>query len=142
MAERTKAPKKGDKFYSTSNPFAGTKYDMFKNKGNCTHYAYGRMSEAMGKKSGLPTCNAENWIKKVSKTFKTGKTPKVESVIVYKHTKKSGGHVAFVERIKSNGDLVLTMSGWKTYIWKQKTVTKKLGYVYSDYKLLGFIYKK
>lgn len=142
FVQRTKAPKKGEKFYSTQCPFAGGKYDMFdKHKeyqGNCTHYAYSRMSEVMGKKSGLPTCNAGKWYEETK--FPKGKTPKVGAVIEFKHTKKSGGHVGYIEEIKPNGDLIASMSGWNTYLWKTRTLKKSKGYVYSDYELVGFIY--
>lgn len=142
FVERTKAPKRGDKWYSTQCPFAGGDYDMFdkhkKYQGNCTHYAYSRMSEVMGKKSGLPTSDAGGWYAKTK--FPKGPTPKVGAVIEWRHKNKKGGHVGFVERIKSNGDLVVSMSGWNTFLWKTRTLSKSKNYCYSDYELVGFIY--
>lgn len=139
---RTVAPTKNEKWYGNNNPYSGTSYDMFKkhttNYGNCTHYCYSRASEIIGKESKLPTCNAENWISKTK--YESGKTPKLGSVIVYKHKNKSGGHVAIVEAIKDNGNLILSMSGYNAGLWWTREVTKKDDYCYSDYKLLGFIY--
>lgn len=143
--KRTVAPTKTEKWFGDHNPWLGGAYDMFKNKGNCTNFAYCEMSRLMGKQSKLPTFNAycssgKNWYDNCPKTFKKGKTPKLGAVIVYKHKGKNSGHVAIVQEIKSNGDLVLSMSGWKSFIWKTRTVKKSDGYVYSDYKLLGFVY--
>lgn len=144
FVKRTEAPKETNKFFTTYNPFYKSNYNMFKRhpllKGNCTHYAYGRFMEANSITAcSLPTCNAENWFKKVTK-YEKGQTPKVGAVIVYKHKNKSGGHVAFIEEVKSNGDLVLSMSGYNSYLFKTRTVKKSNKYCYSDYKLLGFIY--
>lgn len=141
--KRTIAPTKSTEFYGNKNPYSGTKYDMFKkhpdNYGNCTHYAYSRFSEILGKESKLPSGNAGTWYDKVT-NYKKGKTPKVGAIIEYKHKTKSGGHVAVVEEIKSNGDLVLSMSGYNSGLFWTRTVSKSKGYVYNDYKLVGFIY--
>ena len=138
LKKRTTAPKKGQKWYSTNCPFAGSAYDMFKKhpdkQGNCVHYCYSRMSEVLGKESKLPTSNAGTWMKKV-KNYKTGKTPKIGAVIEYKT------HVAFVEDMAKDGSwLDLSMSGWNTYLFKTRRVYKKDNYCYGSHKLLGFIY--
>lgn len=141
--KRTTAPSSNQEFYGNKNPFSGGAYDMFKRHplllGNCTHYCYSRMSEAIGKKSNLPSSSAHLWIRDV-KGFIKGTTPKIGSIIVWKHKNKNSGHVGFIEEIKSNGDLVVSMSGWNSFLFKTRTVTKASGYVYSDYELLGFIY--
>ena len=140
--QRPSAPSANDEFYGTKNPFTNTYYSMFKRHplflGNCTHYCYGRMSEVMKKNCNLPTCNAENWYDKTN--FPKSKVPKIASVVVWRHKNKSGGHVGFIEEIKSNGDLVVSMSGWNSFLFKTRVVTKASGYVYSDYKLVGFIH--
>lgn len=140
--KRTIAPTKGNEFYATLNPFYGGKYSMFdkhtKYQGNCTHYAWGRFSEIIGTKCQLPTSNAGTWYDKTK--YSKGKTPKLGAIIEYKHKTKTGGHVGIVEEIKSNGDLVLSMSGYNTFLFKLRTVSKKDNYCYSDYKLVGFIY--
>lgn len=144
FVKRTTAPNESNKFYSTFSPFYKGKYSMFKRhnllKGNCTHYAYSRFLEENNITAcSLPTCNADNWFKKVTK-YEKGQTPKVGAVIVYKHTKKEGGHVAIVEEIRPNGNLLLSMSGYNSYLFKTRVVKKSNNYCYSDYKLLGFIY--
>lgn len=140
--ERKISPIKSDKWYGNNNPFSGGKYDMFKKHpeklGNCTHYAYSRASEILGKESKLPTGNADTWYDKTN--YKKGQTPKIGSIIVYKHKNKSGGHVAVVERIKDNGNLILSMSGYNSGLWWTREVSKSNNYCYNDYKLLGFIY--
>lgn len=142
FTKRTTAPKKGDKFYSNLNPFVGGNFDMFdkhtKYQGNCTHYAWSRFSEIIGTKCVLPTSNAGTWYGKTH--YEKGKTPKVGAVIEWKHKNKSGGHVGIVEEIKSNGDLIISMSGWNTFLFKVKEVSKSNNYCYSDYSLNGFIY--
>ncbi len=141
--KRTTAPTSGMEYYGNKNPFTGGKYDMFKRHplllGNCTHYCYSRMSEIIGKKSNLPGSSAHLWIRD-AKNYVKGTTPKLGAVIVWKHRGKNKGHVGIIEEIKSNGDLVVSMSGWNSFLFKTRTVTKSSGYVYSDYELLGFIY--
>lgn len=138
--KRTTAPTNITKWFKDKNPFYNTKYSMFKlhpkSLGNCTHYAYGRASEILNKKSNLPTCNAINWFNKTN--LKRGTYPKLGAIICYKGSKS--GHVGVVEEIKENGDLIISMSGWNSYLFKTKTVLKKDNYCYSNYNLLGFIY--
>lgn len=136
---RTSAPTNLNKWYASKNPFYNTKYSMFKGHpklGNCTHYAYGRSSEILNRKSNLPTCDAINWFKKTK--YNKGSIPKKGSIICYKHG--SSGHVAIVEKIYENGNLLLSMSGWNSYLFKTKEVKKDNNYCYNDYELLGFIY--
>lgn len=141
--KRSLAPSKTTEYFGNKNPYSGTNYDMFKKHpeklGNCTHYAYSRFSEILGKECKLPSGNAGTWYDKVT-NYNKGKEPKLGSVIEWKHTKKSGGHVGIVEEIKSNGDLIVSMSGWNSGLFWTRTVTKSSGYVYNDYKLNGFIY--
>lgn len=144
FVKRLTAPTESNKFYSTFSSFYKGKYSMFKRhkllKGNCTHYAYSRFLEENNITAcSLPTCNADDWFKKVTK-YEKGQTPKLGAVIVYKHKNKNGGHVAIVEEIKANGNLLLSMSGYNTYLFKTRTVKKSNNYCYSDYELLGFIY--
>lgn len=142
---RTKAPTSDIRWYGKDNPAYGGKYSMFDKHdgkyGNCTHYAIGRYQEVNNKKCKLINQNADKFLDYAKKVgYKTGMTPKLGAIVVWKHTKQSNGHVGVVEKIYSNGDLDISMSGWKSYLFKVRKVTKKSGYVYSDYKLLGFIY--
>lgn len=119
---------------------------------NCVGYAQGRLLEIMGAKAPnwkLPACNAEDWIDTAQNNgFKIGSTPKLGSVIVWQagksHNESDGcGHVAVVEEIKSNGDIVISQSAYGGTRFYTKTITKASGYKYSAdsrWKTLGFVY--
>lgn len=153
MSVRTSKPANTSKYYLTpsgggynqcilgnaSNPYnkRPTKYSVLP---NCVGYAYGRYLEYHGlTKANLPTCNAKDWYATAKKNgFKCSTTPSVGSVICFKGT--TYGHVAFVERIESNGDLYLSESNWGHEIFRNVTVRKANGYNYSNsLKLVGFI---
>lgn len=148
--KRTIAPKITNIWYGEKNKFSLGSNSMFikrKNSkgiakyGNCTHYAYGRLMECQNKVLAVINGNADDWYANAPKKgYKVGKTPKLGAIIVYKHNNKSGGHVANVEEIYSNGDLLLSMSGYKSFLFTTRKVKKSDKYCYSDYKLLGFIY--
>ena len=107
---------------------------------NCVGYAYGRYLEYHGLQSAnLPTCNARDWYSTAKKAgFACSKTPTVGAVACFKGTQY--GHVAFVEKIEKNGDLVLTESNWGHQIFRTVRVTKQSGYRYSgSLQLVGFI---
>lgn len=156
---RTEKPKKTDKWFADHNPWLGGKSDMFKNnQGNCTNFSYCEISRLIGEQSKLPTfdavCSKENskaknnvltpmhrnWYENCPSNYTKGQEPKLGAVIVLQHKGKYRGHVGVVEEVKSNGDIVVCMSGYKSYLYKERTLTKASGYVYSDYKLLGFVY--
>lgn len=141
--ERLKCPEKNNKYYTNGkyNLFA-YQYDMFKLGGNCTAYAYSRMAELLGKKpTGLPTSNAENWYQ--DSKFKKGSTPKLGAIICWKkgkiHNGSDGaGHVAVVERINSDGSILISESGYKSFLFRTRTIKKP--YKLNGYQLEGFIY--
>lgn len=109
---------------------------------NCVGYAWGRFYEITGKCPKLSKGNAENWYA-YKDGYKRGKTPKLGAVICWRKGKAGvsldgAGHVAIVEEIKSNGDIVISQSGYKsTRFWTQ---TIKKGYKLSGYVFQGFIY--
>ena len=117
---------------------------------NCVGYAQGRLLEILGAKAPnwkLPACNAEDWIETAQKNgFKTGQTPKLGAVAVFRagttHNGSDGaGHVAVVEEIKSNGDIVVSQSAYGGTEFYLSTITKASGYMYnSNRPFLGFIY--
>lgn len=123
---------------------------------NCVGYAQGRLLEMMNATAAnwkLPACNAEDWIEAAQKNgLKTGQTPKVGAIICWQKGKirngaDGAGHVAVVEEVKPNGDIVISQSGYKKYrgafyanFWTQ-TITKSSGYSYgAAYKFRGFVY--
>ena len=117
---------------------------------NCVGYAQGRLLEIRGENKAdwkLPACNAEDW----SDTAKThglqvGNTPKLGAVVCWRagstHNSADGaGHVAVVEEIKANGDIIVSQSAYGGKEFYLSTLTKASGYTYSpDRQLVGFIY--
>ena len=111
--------------------------------GNATWYAWGRFAEILGK---YPTklCNKGNAVTWYYTTgYKTGQTPKKGAVAVWgKGSKKGGpGHVAVVEKVKSNGDIIISQSSYSTLSWWQSIQKKSNGYNFSDFVFVGFIYQ-
>lgn len=151
---RTTAPSNDNKYYiqiagggynhciqgNASNPYKKrpTTYSVLP---NCVGYAYGRYLEYWGltKASGLPTCNAKDWYSVAkSNGYKCSKTPTVGSVAVFSGNQY--GHVAFVEEVKANGDIVISESNWSHAFFAVKTITKSSGYLYCyGYPLIGFV---
>lgn len=117
---------------------------------NCVGYAHGRLLEILGKNAvnwKLPACNAEDWYSVAKKNgFETGQTPKLGAVAVWSAGKVNNGadgagHVAVVEEIKPNGDIVTSNSAWQGEEFYLKTITKASGYTYAASRIfLGFIY--
>ena len=152
---RLTAPSKSDKnFIHYSKGGYNTCIMIDKSTGsvlpNCVGYAQGRLLEILGAKAPnwkLPACNAEDWLEQAQKNgFKTGMTPKLGAVVVWRagqtHNNADGaGHVAVVEEIMSNGDIVVSQSAWGGTEFYLSTITKASGYMYnSNRPLLGFIY--
>lgn len=123
---------------------------------NCVGWANGRMiylrDKYLNKKDAvdwhIPCCNAEDWFEQAKKNgLKTGSEPKLGAAIVWKsgtlhNTSDGAGHVAIVEEIKANGDIVCSNSGRGAAIdfW-MSTHTKASGYKLNDKsEFLGFIY--
>ena len=140
--KRTSYPAKNNPFFFNPryNAFAGTAYGPPALTHNCTWYAYGRFAEILGKRPALPTGNADSWYRTCT-AYKKGRTPKVGAVVCWRYSNGSYGHVAVVEEIKSNGDIVTSNSGWRgSHFWMQ-TWTKASGYQGNGSILQGFIYQ-
>ena len=152
---RLTAPSKSDKnFIHYSKGGYNTCIMIDKSTGsvlpNCVGYAQGRLLEILGKKAvnwKLLACNAEDWFETAQKSgFKTGMTPKLGAIAVFRagttHNGSDGaGHVAVVEEIKSNGDIVVSQSAYGGTEFYLSTITKASGYMYnSNRPFLGFIY--
>lgn len=110
---------------------------------NCVGYAYGRFYEIIGTKPKLSRANAENWYG-YADGYKRSKTPALGAVICWAKgqvgvASDGAGHVAIVEEIKSNGDIITSNSGYNsTRFWLQ-TFTKASGYAMNGYTFQGFI---
>lgn len=144
FVKRLSAPSSSDThYYSSSNIFYACGYGM----PNCTAYAWGRLYELTGKRYTKLCGNAENWWAAAkSAGLQTGSTPKLGAIVCWRagvagNSSDGAGHVAVVEEIKANGDIVTSNSAWKSTNFYLKTVTKASGYQYSSSRpFQGFIY--
>jgi len=153
----------------TTKPEAGNKYYIRKTSGgwspaikgsptdkdcdvlaNCVGYAVGRFNEigGYGCCKYLKAVNAENFIQYKDAELEVGQTPKLGAVAVWKKGatlsgSDGAGHVAIVEKIISDTEIVTSESGWGASkpFWTQ---TRKKGSgnwgAGAGYTFLGFIY--
>lgn len=142
--KRLSAPSQSDSHYfSGDNIFYACGYGM----PNCTAYAWGRLYEITGNRYVGLHGNAEEWWAAAQNTgMQTGQTPKLGAIICWRagsasNSADGAGHVAVVEEIHTNGDIVTSNSAWKGTNFYVQTLTKASGYLYSSSRpLLGFIY--
>lgn len=152
---RMTKPEKGNKYYITkakggySNAIKGKPTDPDCDVlSNCVGYAYGRFNEigGYGCCKYLSPVNAENFIQYAG-GLEVGQTPKLGACMVWKKgASLSGsdgaGHVAIVEKIISDTQIVTSESGWGSSAFWTKTRNKGNGNwgAGSGYTFLGFIY--
>lgn len=87
----------------------------------------------------LSRANAELWYPYTMDGYQRGQTPKLGAVICW-HSTRSGGHVAIVEKINSDGSIITTNSaynGSKFYTRQLKPPNYFMG---NSYTFQGFIY--
>lgn len=153
---RTAAPSASNKFYIKAGK-GGYNRAMEINKvthsclPNCVAMAHGRWLESQGqtdysKYDKLPTGNAENYFPYKKDGYKRGQEPKVGAIICWRKGKAGcasdgAGHVAFVEEVKANGDVVTSNSAYNGSRYYLKTYKKSNNYYMgSKYTFQGFIY--
>lgn len=112
---------------------------------NCVGYAWGRWRELLGKAHNLSTGNAENWYPNTADGYKRGKTPRLGAVICWRkgqtyNESDGAGHVAVIEEIKANGDIVTSESVYGGERFRTRSYTKASGYKLSGHVFQGFIY--
>ncbi|EAW35999.1 S8 family serine peptidase [Lyngbya sp. PCC 8106] len=99
-------------YTSSRNPFPG--------KGaNCTWYAHGRMMQLGYSEYALDSMlgNAGTWDNTAARGAKVRSTPQVPSIAVWEARvggAGSVGHVAVVERVNSDGSILISESNWPT----------------------------
>ena len=154
---RLTKPEAGNKYYirkadgGYSNAIKGSPTDKECNVlSNCVGYAYGRFNEigGYGYCKYLAPVNAENFIQ-YKGSCEVGMTPKIGACMVWqKGASLSGsdgaGHVAIVEKVISDTEVITSESGWGSSV-PFYTKTRKKGSdgrwgCGSAYKFLGFIY--
>ena len=138
---RLSAPSTSSSYWYSANPFHQSGYGL----PNCTCYAWGRFYEIAGTKPKLSLSNAENWWGH-NDGYKRGQTPKLGAVICWRkgqagNGSDGAGHVAVVEVIYDNGDILTSNSAWKGTRFYTRRITKASGYsLGSGYTFQGFIY--
>lgn len=113
---------------------------------NCVGYSWGRWRELLGENPRLSRSNAENWWGYTSDGYKRGQAPKLGAVICWRKGRvgdesDGAGHVAVVEQIKPNGDIVTSESVYGGERFRTKAYTKASDYYLArGYAFQGFIY--
>lgn len=156
FAPRMTKPGAGNKYYITkakggySNAIQGSPTDPDCDVlANCVGYAYGRFNEIgnWGSCKYLSPVNAENFIQYAG-DLQVGQTPKLGACMVWRKgatlsNSDGAGHVAIVEQIISETQVITSESGWGSSpaFWT-KTRNKGNGNwgAGAGYTFLGFIY--
>lgn len=111
---------------------------------NCVGYAWGRFYELTGEKPRLANLNAEDWYGNTADGYKRSQTPKLGAVACWRKGKvwngaDGYGHVAIVEEIKPNGDIVCSNSAYGGSRFYMQTYSKSNGYNSGSLTFQGFI---
>lgn len=157
FVRRTSAPPKDNKYFlrTVNGGYAQCikgKPEYFTGSvlANCVGYAWGRAAEL----EEDPNCNigvpssrvkagkhnptsAWAWMS-CTNGRKTGKTPKLGAVAVWKSNSSTVGHVAIVSKINADGSWISEESGYGGYTFRNKTYNKNSARSGSTF--LGFIY--
>ena len=117
---------------------------------NCVGYAWGRTAEleenpkctigvtaARLKQGNYAPRSAVAWMESVNGR-KTGMTPKLGAVAVWKHKTKNLGHVAVVEKINDNGSWLSSESAYEGTAFRNVNYNAKSQKTNFEFK--GFIY--
>lgn len=111
---------------------------------NCVGYAWGRFYELTGEKPRLSKGNAEDWYGNTADGYKRSATPKLGAVACWRKGKvwnsaDGCGHVAIVEEIKPNGDIVCSNSAYGGTRFYMQTYAKSANYNSGALTFQGFI---
>lgn len=79
--------------------------------GQCVGYAWGRFMEILGSTPTLSTGNAGTWYN-YNDGYQRGQTPQLGAVICWAKPGEAG-HVAIVEKINSDGSIMVSQSGFR-----------------------------
>ncbi len=111
---------------------------------NCVGYAWGRFFEIIGEIPKLSKCNAEMWYGNTADGYERSQTPALGAIACWSkgavgNEADGAGHVAVVERIEPNGDIVTSNSAYGGSRFYTKTYEKRNGYNSGALKFQGFI---
>lgn len=147
--KRTSAPSASDKYWIHTSNGGLNECIEINNSGsclpNCVGYAWGRFYEVTGKRPNLSKGNAENWYGYTKDGYTRSQTPVPGAVICWRkgragNSSDGAGHVAIVEEVKSNGDVVTSNSAYNGTRFYMKTVAKSGNYsIGNAYTFQGFI---
>lgn len=146
---RTTAPSTTDKYWIHTSNGGLNECIEINNSGsclpNCVGYAWGRFYEFTGQRPKLSKSNAENWYGYTADGYQRSQVPVVGAVICWRkgqagNSADGAGHVAIVEEVKSNGDVVTSNSAYSGTRFYMQTITKASGYsMGGGYTFQGFI---
>lgn len=133
-------------WYSSGNKYYASGWGL----PNCTCYCYGRIGEIKGAfDTRVPNGDGQDWWPNAlaAGDLPYGQAPALGAIICFGAPAGSGfyGHVAIVEQIYDNGDLLLSNSGYPAnYFWTAR-VTRANDYreqweINRGYYLQGFLY--
>lgn len=154
---RTTRPEKGNKYYirKANGGYSPCKEGKPLDKNcnvlaNCTSYCIGRFNESTNQNAITywAPMNAENFYAMAYKWgLETGQEPRLGAIICWSGGEPAKpddgkGHVASVEEIYSDGSILLSESGYNSYIFRTRKINNKNGNwgASSKYKFQGFIY--
>lgn len=129
-------------YWYSRNPFYLAGYGL----PNCTCYAWGRFWEISDpnneyiNRPNLSTADAGQWFSYTQDGYSRGSTPKLGAVACFSSNTGGAGHVAIVEEIKPNGDIVTSNSAYGSTFFYLSTLLASNGYNTSNYTFQGFIY--
>lgn len=147
FVKRLKAPGHLDKNYLRFDRGGSNYCIQIKDNGsvlaNCVGYAWGRWRELLGGFHSLSRANAEDWWSKVD-GYERGQVPRVGAVICWReggtYNGKDGmGHVAIVEEVKANGNIITSNSAYKGSEFYLREIRAPYN-VGGRFVLQGFIY--
>lgn len=146
---RTTAPLATDKYWIHTSNGGLNECIEINNSGsclpNCVGYAWGRFYEFTGQRPKLSKSNAENWYGYTADGYQRSQTPVVGAVMCWSkgiagNAADGAGHVAIVEEVKPNGDVVTSNSAYSGTKFYMQTITKASGYsMGGGYTFQGFI---
>lgn len=149
FVRRSESPSYGDRYFLHTSAGGLNECILIDNGSclpNCVGYCWGRWYELLGKRPRLSMNNAENWWGYTADGYERGQTPKLGAVICWRKgragvSSDGAGHVAIVEKIGSNGDILVSESHYGGARWKEKIYTRASGYYLgSAFTFQGFIY--
>ncbi len=141
---RLTAPAKDNKYYYSDNNIY---YASGVGMPNCTAYVWGRLYELTGIRYTELTGNGEDmYINAAKAGLKTSTEPRLGSLICWQQgatgdDSDGAGHIAVVEQILDNGDLICSQSHCNGVEFDLLTAKATDNYKYKDgYTLQGFIH--